>query len=187
MPEAAIEQQNAGSTESFEHVIHLLEDSHRDLEQAVLGLSNELCARKPSDDCWSITDVVEHLVIIEGRVSSMLQTKLAEQPFTPGVAHLLEQDAKLVKQVASPTVKINAPDAVKPIGKYQNCRQALDNFSAVRQRTLEYARSATPYLRGRLLPHPILGPIDGCQWLLALAAHTQRHVKQIQGMIATAN
>jgi hypothetical protein len=28
-------------------------------------------------------------------------------------------------------------------------------------------------------PHPTFGLLDGCQWLLYLAAHTERHLVQL--------
>ncbi len=179
MPEALAEERNANSAENFEHVIRLLEDSRAGLEHVLTGLPDEFCSRKPMDSGWSITEVVEHLVIVEKRVPRLLQAKLPGQEFVSDLSNARERDAELIEQVASYTTKINAPDITKPIGHYQVCRQALNDFDAARQHTLDYAISATPYLRGRLLPHPLLGAIDGCQWLLALAAHTQRHIKQI--------
>jgi hypothetical protein len=37
-----------------------------------------------------------------------------------------------------------------------------------------------PLLRGRVWPHPLFGLWDGYQWLLATAAHTERHIQQIR-------
>jgi hypothetical protein len=34
-------------------------------------------------------------------------------------------------------------------------------------------------LRGRVVPHPLLGPWDGYQWLLAVGSHCSRHTAQI--------
>ena len=184
MPETAAEEQSTKGAETFEHVVKLLEDSRADLARAVKGLPDEFCSRKPTDDGWSITEVVEHLAILEERILGMLQTKLPEQELTPNHSSTREKETELVEQVVSYKVKANAPDPVKPNGRYASCRQALDDFKEARQRTLDYTLSTPPYLRGRLLPHPLFGPLDGCQWLLALAAHTQRHVKQINGIKA---
>ena len=185
MPEATAKEQSTNSAEKFEHVVRLLEDSRASLEHVLAGLPDEFCSRKPTDSGWSITEVVEHLVIIEKRVPRLLQAKLPGQEFVSDLSNAPERDNELIEQVVSYTTKINAPGITKPTGHYQSCRQALNDFDAARQYTLDYAISAPPYLRGRLLPHPLLGAIDGCQWLLALAAHTQRHVKQIKGIKAT--
>jgi DinB superfamily len=152
---------------------------HASLERALTGVEDEFCSRKPATGGWSITEIVEHLVIIEERVPRLLQLKLPEQELASKNANARMPDSKLVERLTSDTIKTDAPESAKPTGRYHSCCQPLDDFGAARQRTLIYVRSAPPYLRDHLLPHPMLGPIDGTQWLLFLAAHTQRHVKQI--------
>lgn len=139
----------------------------------------------PGAGGWSITQVIEHLVTIEKRVFSLLQAKLPEQEQVPDTS-TPEKDSEIVKQARSRANKINAPDATQPSGHYTNCRDALAAFDTARQHTLAFALSNPQYLRGRFLPHPVLGPIDGCQWLLAVGAHTQRHVQQIEEIKAAA-
>jgi hypothetical protein len=179
MAEAAMEDQKTTDSEILGPVVKLLEDSHANLQRVLTGAEDEFCSRRPAAGRWSIAEIVEHLVIIEKRVPRLLQAKLPEQELVSDTSNVQERDAELVERVGSYTAKVSAPDVVKPAGRYKSCRQALEDFGAARQRTLAYVRSAPPYLRGRLLSHPLLGPIDGCQWLLALAAHTQRHIKQI--------
>ncbi len=41
------------------------------------------------------------------------------------------------------------------------------------------ARLPSP-LRERFAPHPFAGVLDGHQWVLTLAAHTDRHAAQIE-------
>jgi hypothetical protein len=35
--------------------------------------------------------------------------------------------------------------------------------------------------------HPVLGPLDGYEWILAAAAHSERHTKQILEVKADPN
>ena len=44
-----------------------------------------------------------------------------------------------------------------------------------------------PLLRGRVRPHPLFGPWDGFQWLLATGSHTARHNDQIREIKADVN
>ena len=62
---------------------------------------------------------------------------------------------------------------------------ANSGFLANREQTIECLRA--PLLRGRVRPHPIFGPWDGYQWLLATAAHTSRHTDQIRELQAVRN
>ena len=41
-------------------------------------------------------------------------------------------------------------------------------------------RETSDALRDRFAPHPFAGMIDGYQWILFLAAHTDRHAAQIE-------
>jgi len=171
-------------TEQLEHVVKILEDSQGELEHSLKGLDEEFCSAKPATGGWSIAEIVEHLAIIEDRVPRMLQAKLPALEPASDASNGHWKDAELVQQTQSNINKVDAPEALKPTGHYRSCREALTAFNGLRQTTLAYAASAPPYLRGRLLPHPLFGPLDGRQWLLALGAHTQRHVKQIEAIKA---
>jgi len=54
----------------------------------------------------------------------------------------------------------------------------LQKFLDVRAKTIAFLESSAD-LRGHLISHPVLGPMDGYQWVLTIAAHTERHTKQI--------
>jgi hypothetical protein len=63
--------------------------------------------------------------------------------------------------------------------------ETVERFAAARTRTLELLESA-PALRGHVVPHPVLGPWDGYQWILGAAAHGVRHTEQIREVKAEA-
>jgi hypothetical protein len=42
-------------------------------------------------------------------------------------------------------------------------------------------------LRGHVLPHPVFGPWDGYQWILAAGCHSARHTGQILEVKADPN
>ena len=45
----------------------------------------------------------------------------------------------------------------------------------------------TRRLRAHVFPHPLFGPWDGYQWLLAAASHGARHTEQIREVKADRN
>jgi hypothetical protein len=53
-------------------------------------------------------------------------------------------------------------------------------FEERRAANIEFARTTQESLRGRFYPHPLVGMIDCYQWLLFLAAHTERHSAQME-------
>jgi hypothetical protein len=57
---------------------------------------------------------------------------------------------------------------------------ALDAFLARRADTLDHARATRDPLHHHAAPLGELGPLDAYQWLLLMAAHTDRHLAQMR-------
>jgi hypothetical protein len=169
------------TAEEYQRLVEFLNKSRSDLHQAVEGLDEKVCSEKLNSEAWSITGIVEHLSILERKILRMLQTKLAQAELAPELDADSERRDELVsRRTESRLKKLDAPDAVRPTGRYPNVREALNVFDAARQTTIDYAKSEPPFLRGRYLPHMAGGLLDGYQWLLLLAAHTERHIRQIE-------
>jgi hypothetical protein len=55
----------------------------------------------------------------------------------------------------------------------------LDRFAAARAQTTDFLQSPDLDLRQHIISHPVTGPIDAHQWVLLIAAHTERHLSQL--------
>src|SRR5947209_8180778 len=115
MAETAMEDRKNTNSEVFEPVIRLLEESHASLQRVLTGVDDEFCSRKPAADGWSITEIMEHLVIMEERIPRFLRQKLPEQELASYNASARVHDSKLVEQVIS-TGKAQIPESMKPTG-----------------------------------------------------------------------
>jgi len=60
------------SAEQIAEASRYLQETRDALVDSVVGLSARQWEFKPSPDCWSISEIVEHVVIIEGRVHGRL-------------------------------------------------------------------------------------------------------------------
>lgn len=143
---------------------------------ALRGLNDSQWQFKPADNRWSIAEVVEHLAIVEGRV----HTRVGQMPDCPTDdpgRDLAEMDEAIMAKVPLRTQKVEAPPPIQPTGAISP-EEALAQFTERRRQTEQLLESA-PYLRGRVAQHPVLGPLDGYQWILAVAAHSARHTAQI--------
>lgn len=164
----------------YPELVQPLEQSYTELEHALQGLDDNFCSAKPSPDSWSITEVVEHLGALERVLTPMLAEKLS-----PSEAPTLSEDdqqkadAALVARVISRESKFPASEAVSPTGRFTSYREALADFRAARQRTLAYVKVTGQDLKALSMPHPILGPLNGHQWIQIVAGHTRRHIHQI--------
>jgi hypothetical protein len=56
----------------------------------------------------------------------------------------------------------------------------IDGFLTRRAATLQFVRETEKALHHHFAPLGPLGDLDGYQWLLLLASHTERHVGQIE-------
>ena len=132
---------------------------------------------------WSVAEVLEHLAIVEQRVLAMLPPLLAAAP--PRAADAAPPAPFPRDVLRDRTRLITAPDPIQPRG-------ALDADAA--WDALERSRAALLALldtvEGRDLTaisrqHPVLGTLDGYQWLASLGGHEERHAMQIHEIADT--
>ena len=153
------------------------------LFESVCGLSTAQWDFRPDDDTWSIADNLEHLVLIEGRVHAIIGSMIDCPQAEPGHKEK-EIDDFIISEVPKRSSKVKAPEPVRPANRWTG-PEALESFMESREQTMKLL--AAPLLRGRVRPHPIFGPWDGYQWLLAVASHTMRHTSQILEVKAHSN
>jgi hypothetical protein len=167
---------SALSPEEKSRASQFLASTREKFLDATGALSDAQWRFKPSADRWSIAEVVEHVAIVEGRVHWLLG-KMAGPPEAEPGRFSSAIDDFILADLANTTVKVKAPPTVEPTGQCTP-QEALRQFIASRTQTLQLLDSA-PFLRGRVLPHPLFGPWDGYQWILGTAAHSARHAGQI--------
>jgi hypothetical protein len=152
---------------------------------AVKGLSPAQWNFKPAADRWSIAEILEHVVFVQERVLERLRDQIPQAPPPPADHDAKQIDAIVIQQFPVRLSKFPAPEFAHPNGRWTASE-------AVERMTTNYDRFAislesTPDLRAHALEAPPLKLIsqgkyqwmDGYQWLLAAAAHAERHTKQI--------
>jgi len=164
------------SNEERNEAIRYLERTRAGLIEAVVNLTENQANFKPAPDAWSVAEIVEHLAIVEDRVIARISQMLASAP-SPSNAGIQDSDAVLFGKVVDRSKKFQAPDPIHPTG--QPLAISLERLTATRRIFDEFVWSVPSDFRQRSMPHPVLGPLDGHQWLVALAGHCSRHTKQI--------
>jgi hypothetical protein len=154
------------------------------LLETVSGLSPSQWNFRPDSDSWSIADNLEHLVLIEGRVHAIIGNMIHAPEAEPGHEES-GMDDFIIGEVPKRSFKVKASSiSVCPANRWTG-PQAVELFIASREQTMQLL--AAPLLRGRVMPHPIFGPWDGYQWLLAVASHSIRHTSQMREVKAHPN
>lgn len=158
-----------------EKALQYLNSTRDSLADAVKGLSDAQWKFKPAPDRWSVAEVVEHLAVLEGLFANQISVQIMKSP--AGNVDVTRVDAMILARVPDRSTKAHAPDVLVPTGRWTP-QETLDRFLAARRQTVDFLTSSAN-LRGHAMNHPAFGPLDGYEWVLAIAAHTERHTKQI--------
>jgi len=161
-----------------------LNASRDTLTAAVAGLSEAQLTFRPGEGRWTIAEVLEHLAVTEMGVPQLVQQQLMKTPARETVDD--RRDASIRKVMVDRSRKAQSPEPLRPTGRFPNGQIALQAFTGARGKTIEYTQATADDLRHHVFAHPALGPLDGYQWILFLAAHTERHTAQIEEVKASA-
>ena len=113
---------------------------------------------------------------IGGQVRGPLLQAPEEEPAADAAA----AEGRYRTLMADRSAKFNAPEGFAPSGTWATTDALVAAQLANHTTTLHYVHGTQDALRWHRLPHPALGPMDGVQWLVFMAAHTRRHVQQIE-------
>ncbi len=154
--------------------------SHHRLLALVSRLSHSQWHFRPAPDRWSIADCLEHVTAVEARVLAAIHKQL-EGPADPSKRALTEgKDAAVRQRIPDRSNRIEAPEPVRPTGRWPETAELLAQYQATRNRTIQFVTDTVADLRSRSWPHIALGDLDCYQWLLAMSHHGDRHALQIQ-------
>lgn len=162
------------TNEERTYAIAYLERTKAALVESTANFTGAQWRAKTSPDQWSPAECVEHLAITEARLLNVIQGLPAADPEL--VASCAGKETIIERAVPSRGVKVQAPEPARPTNRFAD---PLAAFVETRDGTLAYTRTTEDPLRQRVFSHFVFGPVDGYQWLIFMAAHTERHLKQL--------
>src|SRR5262245_29303709 len=145
--------------------------------EATKGLSEAQWKFKPGPERWSVAEVLEHIVLSEDFLLKNTSHIVMKSPAGKPDRDYKSGDKLVLSAIADRTQKAQAPEALHPTGRWSP-PETLQRFLKSRDRTTEFLKS-TPDLREHVADSPLGQPLDAYQWLLFIAAHSERHTKQI--------
>jgi DinB superfamily len=141
---------------------------------------------KAAPERWSVGEVVQHLVLAEPFIFDLQQKTVKAPPATAEqLAAVKGKEEMIRKVIPDRTKKAQAPEPLQPTGpaaqgaKMGSQAETIAAFRERRGKTIDYASKTKDDLRGHVTESP-LGPLDGYQWLVFIAAHSERHLAQIK-------
>jgi hypothetical protein len=142
------------------------------------GLTSAQWTFKAGADRWSIAEIAEHLTLTEEGIHGLVQALLKAGP-PPESKPAVPADEKILEALRDRSTRANAPEILRPTGKWPDRESQVAEFKKRRDATITYVQTTLDPLRAYTRPHTLFGAIDGYQWYILMAGHTERHVAQM--------
>ncbi len=166
--------------------IQYLEKTRADVFAATEGLSAAQWNFKPATNRWSVAEVTEHIAAAEDFLMDMVQDKVMKAPARGAGEDVQAIDDFVLKAIPDRSVKAQAPEPLQPNNRFGSPKDSLQHFKASRAKTIAFLKQSKE-LRQHAMESPLGKKLDGYQWVLFIAAHSERHTKQINEVKANAN
>jgi hypothetical protein len=162
----------------------LLDADRRALLAAVNRVPEGDRDRRPSENQWSVAEVLEHLASVEQSVAKLIAIR-GREPVPPDQpAAIADADQRLARMRVRGR-RIEVPDTLRPSGTMTTA-QAIEALAQSRAALLEAANAADPVaLATRTYHHREVGRLALVDWLAFIAHHEARHAAQIDEIAAS--
>jgi uncharacterized damage-inducible protein DinB len=168
-----------------DRAIQYLEKTKQGVIDATKGLSDAQWNFKAGPDRWSIAQCMEHIAAAEDYIRGIVVEKVMVAPAVPDRDTKKTDDA-VVALVPDRSKKAQAPEPLVPTNRYGSPDASLKHFLESREKTEDFLKT-TPGLRDHAVDSPLGAKMDGYEFVLFIAAHSERHTKQILEVKADPN
>jgi hypothetical protein len=138
--------------------------------------------RAPAEGRWSAAAIIEHLALVEARVSARLSPLISEARVNGlGDEPSLEPVLPTINvgRVVDRGTRVTAPEAVQPAGLGADAAWTALVEAGKGVRDLVHASDGLA-LGAVSMPHPVFGPSSAYHWFAFVGAHEARHAAQIR-------
>jgi hypothetical protein len=174
---------------SVAEIFDSIDETRVRLNQRLAGLTAEQENFRPASGGWSISEIAEHLSILEARLLRMMTVMITKaesaDPQPEGEARGFQPVSLDQFVERSLTEKYVAPETVRPQGAIsvsdalERLRQSRAGLNVLRPRI------EASDLTGARYSHPAFGPLNLYQWLVLIGVHEDRHLRQIEALISS--
>ena len=149
-------------TKSHEAIIELVRTSQQRFLDVIGGISDDIAAKKPAPDEWSLRELVRHVLDAEESVSLLVHNLSRGMGPPEG-----RRAGRMVE------------DTGQPMAEY------VEQLRALNERML-YAIQGMPQDPNieEKAPHPFFGPLNCKEWAAFQRVHDEDHVQHAQKILA---
>ncbi len=160
-----------------DRALQYLEATKKNVLEATKGLSDAQWNFKPAPDRWSVAQVMEHIAAAEDFLRDVTKEKVMVSPAGEPGRDVKKTDEAVLAMVPDRTHKAQAPEPLVPTNRFGSPEGSVKHFVESRVATADFLKNTTG-LRDHVTDSP-LGKLDGYEFVLFIAAHSERHTKQI--------
>lgn len=172
--------ENTLSPSERSYLINLLNETLSIYNRVTEGLSEAQLAYKSDPNRWSIVDVMEHIAIVEINIFAFIEKSLEKSTDPSRRDEIRVTDKQIVGIITNRNGKVEAPEPVRPFGKYSDAQSAREAFHNHQIKVVDFVQTTAADLRHRYWRHLVVGLVDLYQAIVLTTAHTQRHLLQIE-------
>ena len=165
----------AQTQEERDHAVKYLDEIRAKVMEATKGLSVAQLNFKPSPDRWSVAEVAEHIAAAEDMLYGTIQDQVMKAPAGEDVKAINEF---VLAAIPDRTDKAQAPEPLKPTNRFASLEGTLKHFNKSRDKTVGFVKTGQG-LRDHAVDSPLGKKLDAYEWVFFIAAHSERHSKQI--------
>ena len=168
-----------------DRALRYMESTKKGVLQATQGLSEAQWNFKQAPDRWSVAQIMEHLAASEDFIrENLLKERVMVSPAGEPARDVKQIDEAVVARIPDRSHKAQAPEPLVPRNRFGST-ESVKHFLESRATTEQYLKT-TNGLRDHVMDGPV-GKMDGYEFVLFIAAHCERHTKQINEVKADPN
>ncbi len=171
--------------EEREFAISYYEKTQTDFLSAIEKLNSKQVNFKSDSAKWSILECAEHIVVSEEGIFGITQGTLKQPSDSSKQKEITVTNDDIIKRLTNRSFKAQAPEIIKPTGRFSDIASIKEKFLSQRKVTIAYLLNTQDDLHFHYWKHPATGTIDLYQSLILLSAHTKRHTLQIEEVKAS--
>lgn len=187
---AVVSAQNAPAKVVFtekdrEFAMKYFGETKDDYIKQLMGLSDAQLNFRSAEGRWTIAEIAEHITVVEEALFGMITNgTLKTAPSTCEKPNRVV-DQMVVLSITNRQQKFQAPEAVRPNGRWKTRAELLASFEKTRNATMDFLKNIKVDMRNHFGNGP-MGTLDAYQQFLFVSGHSERHLAQLKEVKADA-
>jgi hypothetical protein len=167
-----------------EFALKYANETRDDYVKQLTGLSDAQLNFRAGEGRWTIGEIAEHIIVVEQALRGMVDGAM-KSPVPACKEDFRVNDVMIILTITNRQQKFQAPEQVRPNGRWKTVPDLLSNFATTRTATIDYMKNMKDDMRAHFGQLPF-GKGDAFQGYLFMIGHSERHLAQLKEVKADA-